>query len=592
LFVGLFDCGDASDAALLARFARDRDEAAFAALVRRHGPMVLGVCRRIVGDTHLADDAFQASFLVLARKCATVRPGSALAGWLHGVGRRAALEARTLARRRALRETTMATLPDVAMTDPERPDPDLLARLDRAIAGLPESLRSAVVLCELEGRSRAEAATMMGIPEGTLSSRLATARRRLTRALKGSGSAPLALAGLVAGVSSALTSRAVSAAMSPEQVSTRVAAMAAGVSRMMYATKLQVLAAVAVLVAAAGVLAWPSKNAKAGDPPTKTVAVREPQILIWTQGKAALLKPDGTVVRSWDGEQVPNVYAARLSPDGKRIAVLRTYETRTQKKNVDVGGGATLAGSFGRTLHKLMICDVADKLSGPDVEVPGDSVYNVVWSGDGTKLYVGSHDDDPSYDQANNLRHWTINAKTLKATEFKLPEGHHLIDVSNDGTQYLTKGPIPIATVCRPIWIVPADGSKQIRMTDTTEGEFDARFSPDGKQILVCGAGLCAAGSRPDGSVGPGRVAASKCAYWFDLMTIADGKRTNVLVCKEKEYVWICCWSPDGKRIAYLPRQHSFPDVHDELTISDPDGGGAKVLMKIDHAGNALVDWR
>src|SRR5262249_31372195 len=171
LFVGLFDCGDASDAALLARFARDRDEAAFAALVRRHGPMVLGVCRRIVGDTHLADDAFQASFLVLARKCATVRPGSALAGGLHGVGRRAALEARTVARRRALRETTMATLPDVAMTVPERPDPDLLARLDRAIAGLPESLRSAVVLCELEGRSRAGAATMMGIPGGTVASR-------------------------------------------------------------------------------------------------------------------------------------------------------------------------------------------------------------------------------------------------------------------------------------------------------------------------------------------------------------------------------------------------------------------------------------
>jgi RNA polymerase sigma factor (sigma-70 family) len=590
LLAGLFDCDNASDAALLSRFARERDEAAFAALVRRHGPMVLGVCRRIVGDTHLADDAFQASFFVLARKCATVRPGSALAGWLHGVGRRAALEARTLARRRALRETTMPTLPDVAATDPERADPDLLARLDRAIARLPESLRTAVVLCELEGRSRAEAATMMGIPEGTLSSRLAAARRRLSRALKSSGSVPLV--GLVAGVSSAMTSQAVSAATYPEEVPARVAAMAAGVSRMLYATKLKVLAAVGILVAAAGVVAWPSKNADAADPLTKTDPVREPQILIWTQGKAALLKADGTVVHSWEGEQVPNVYAARLSPDGKRIAVLRPYETRTLKKNVDVGGGASLRGSFSRTLNKLMICEVAGKLGGPDVEVSGDAVYTVLWSGDGTKLYAGSHDDDPTYAQANNLRHWIIDAKTLKATEFKLPEGHHLIDVSNDGKLYLTKGPIPIPTVCRPIWVVPADGRKPIRMTDTTEGEFGARFSPDGKQILVCGAGLCAAGSRPDGSVGPGRVVASKCAYWFDVMTIADGKRTNVLVCKEKEHVWKCCWSPDGKRIAYLPRLNSFPDIHDALTISDPDGSGAKVLMKIDHASGAHIDWR
>jgi RNA polymerase sigma factor (sigma-70 family) len=583
-------CRELPDCDLLESFVGARDEAAFTALIERHGPMVLGVCRRIVGDTHLADDAFQASFLVLARKCATIRPGSALAGWLHGVGRRAALEARTLARRRALRETTMPILPDVAATDPERPDPELLARLDRAVARLPDNLRSAVVLCELEGRSRAEAAKLMGIAEGTLSSRLATARRRLARALKSNGSVPLV--GLVAGVSSTLTSRAVSAAMSPEQASTRVAAMAAGVSRMMYATKLKVVAAIAILVAVAGVLGIPSRNADAADPPTKVEAVREPQILIWTQGKAALLKPDGTVVRSWEGEQVPNVYEARLSPDGKRIAVLRTYETRTQKKNVDVGGGASLAGSFGRTLHKLMICDVADKLSGPDVEVPGDSVYTVHWTGDGTKLYVGSHDDDPSYAQANNLRHWIFDATTLKATEFRLPEGHHLIDVSNDGKLYLTKGPTPIVMVCRPIWVVPADGSKPIRMTDTTEGEFGARFSPDGKQILVCGAGLCAAGSRPDGSVGPGRVVASKCEKWFDLMTIADGKRTNVLICKEKEYVWKCCWSPDGKRIAYLPRQHSFPEVHDALTISDPDGSGAKVLIKIDHASGAHIDWR
>src|SRR5262245_55935299 len=163
----LIEPGDVPDSALLARFVRDRDEAAFAAIVRRHGPMVLGVCRRIVGDSHLADDAFQAAFLVLARKASLVRPADGLAGWLHGVARRAALEARTIARRRSARETLLSKLPEVRTSDPDLPDPDLLARLDRAVATLPSPLRSAVVLCELEGRSRREAAALLGIPEGT-----------------------------------------------------------------------------------------------------------------------------------------------------------------------------------------------------------------------------------------------------------------------------------------------------------------------------------------------------------------------------------------------------------------------------------------
>src|SRR5262245_42522319 len=587
VLVRLLDPGDAPDTTLLARFVQDRDQLAFAALVHRHGPMVLGVCRRIAGDAHLADDAFQATFLVLARKSLLVRPAGGLAGWLHGVARRAALEARTMARRRAARETLMPALPDTTQLDPERPDPDLLSRLDRAIAALPAALRTAVVLCELEGRSRQEAARLLRIPEGTLSSRLAAARKRLAARLRG-----LPAAGLTVAVAATLADRTICAATHPDSVPIRVAALAAGVSRMITATRLKTLAVVAAVVAGLGAILTPPRPADAAPPDTIGTAVREPQILVWVKGKAVVLKPDGTMVRSWEGDQVPDVYAARLSPEGNRIAVLRPYETRTLKTAVPVGGGASLQGSFGRTLHKLMICTVADQLTGPDVEVPGDAVYTVFWSGDGTRLYAGSHDDDPSYAQANNLRHWVIDAKTLKATEFKLPPGHHLIDVSADGKQFLTKGPIPKPTVCRPIWVVPADGSEPVRLTDTTEGEFDGQFSPDGKRVLVCGAGLCEAGKRPDGNIGPGRVKASTQPNWLDLIMIADGTRSPVLTCKEKPYVWKCRWSPAGTRIVYLPRMHSFPEIHDAVTVSLPDGTGKKVILSLDHSSGAWVDWR
>jgi RNA polymerase sigma factor (sigma-70 family) len=577
---------DAPDAALLARFVRDRDEPAFAALVRRHGPMVLGVCRRVAGDRELADDAFQAAFLVLARKAATVSPAAGLAGWLHGVARRAALEARTLARRRAARETPMPTLPDRPAADPDRPDPELLARLDRAVARLPEGLRAAVVLCELEGRSRRAAARLLGIPEGTLSSRLAAARKRLAAGLRRTA---LPTAGLTVFVPAALADRAIGAALYPNTAPARVAAVAAGVSRMLVATRLKAIALAAVAVIGLGLLLPPNRPADAAP---RRAESREPEILYWVKGKAVLLKPDGTVVRSWEGDQVPEAAAARLSPDGTRIAIVRGYETRTLKTMVPVGGGASLPGTFGRTLCKLTVVTVADKLTGPDVEVPGDSVYTVLWSGDGTKLYAGSHDDDPTYAQLNNLRHWVIDAKTLKATELKLPAGHHVLDVSADGKFYLTRGPNPKPTVGRPIWVVPADGSDGVRLTDTTEGSSDGQFSPDGTRVLLCGVRGIAAGAKPGGGVGPGRAPAAGAAWWLDVVTISDGKRVTLFDCKSEGYVPRARWSPDGKQVAYLPRKHTFPEYHEKLTIANADGTGAKVVFEFDRATGANLDWR
>src|SRR5260370_18524908 len=166
----------ASDAELLGRFVATRDDAAFQSLVERHAPMVLRLCRRLVGDAHLADDACQATFVVLARKAATLGHPVNLAGWLYGVAQRVALKSRRWRR----------CLP--AITDAPDPSPDplsaltareLLVVLEEELAQLPESHRMAVVLCCLEGLSRDAAAQHLGCTLGALRGWLARGRQRL-----------------------------------------------------------------------------------------------------------------------------------------------------------------------------------------------------------------------------------------------------------------------------------------------------------------------------------------------------------------------------------------------------------------------------
>jgi RNA polymerase sigma factor (sigma-70 family) len=170
-----------TDRQLLARFVAARDEAAFAALVARHGGMVLGVCRRLLRCEQDAEDAFQATFLVLARKAGAIGWADSAGPWLHEVATRTALESRSAIARRQSWERQEETLPH-PMVVPHEPS-DWLPLLDQELRRLPEKYRTAVVLCVLEGRSRREAALLLGIHEGTLSSRLASARKMLAERL-------------------------------------------------------------------------------------------------------------------------------------------------------------------------------------------------------------------------------------------------------------------------------------------------------------------------------------------------------------------------------------------------------------------------
>jgi RNA polymerase sigma factor (sigma-70 family) len=177
---------DVSDARLLARFAGDQDEDAFEELFRRHGSMVLGVCRRVLGNAADAEDAFQATWLVLARKAGSLRERGSVSNWLFGVAQRTALCARRARTRRQVHE---AQVPSRLQTNPDS-GRELQLVLDEELARLPEKFRAVFVSCDLEGKTRCEAARALGWAEGTVASRLAKARAILARGLARHGLAP------------------------------------------------------------------------------------------------------------------------------------------------------------------------------------------------------------------------------------------------------------------------------------------------------------------------------------------------------------------------------------------------------------------
>ncbi|MFI5454711.1 MAG: RNA polymerase sigma factor [Isosphaerales bacterium] len=250
---------------LLERFVEGRDEAAFAALVSLHGPMVLGVCRRILRDENDVEDAFQATFLVLVRRAGAIRRGDLVSRWLHGVAHRVAVRARAQAARRHLHERTGLEIDeiDAGPSAGEESRHELRWTLDEELARLPASLRSPVVLCYLEGLTHDEAARCLRCPVGTVRSRLARARdllrKRLARqGLMTDGSALSAVLSrehvpldLIDSTIRASLEFATKQAAAAGAASSTAAALARGVLHAMMMSKIKILGAAAV----AGMLA-------------------------------------------------------------------------------------------------------------------------------------------------------------------------------------------------------------------------------------------------------------------------------------------------------------------------------------------------
>lgn len=308
LLIGSRDDCPRSDGQLLQQFVEGRDESAFAELVGRHGPMVLGVCRRVLGDPHDADDAFQATFLILTRKARSLRQWGSLGNWLYTVAYHLALRARATAARRRAQERQVEDMPEPEATlEPWR---ELSPRLDGEVNRLPAKYRAPVVLCYIEGKTNEEAAAELGWPAGTVKCRLARARELLRRRLVGNGVAlevglltPALTEQATAAVSASLLETTLRTAslfaageiVAATSISGRAVPLAEGALRTMFVHKLQAVAAVLVTLGlvsgSAGVWmqAAPAEpaaenesavvaRAEAPDAPAETAVAREKDV--------------------------------------------------------------------------------------------------------------------------------------------------------------------------------------------------------------------------------------------------------------------------------------------------------------------------
>jgi RNA polymerase sigma factor (sigma-70 family) len=304
---------DLSDGELLERFRAGGEEAAFALLVQRHGALVLGVCRRLLGDEHAAEDAFQATFLVLARRAGSIRLGASVASWLYGVARRVAAKAKVEAARRRRRERRSVQMPRQQPRD-EMTWQELRSVLDEELGELPDKYRAPLILCHLQGKSHGEAARELGCAKSTLANRLNKGREllqvRLARrglALSAGGLAALLVEGTTeAGVPARLVLTTVRAAVGTA-VSAEAAALAEGVIQTMSTSKLKIGAILAIALSLAGGLAahqQPSPRPEAD-----------------TRRQSGTEKTRTTPAKLADSARDVFTFAGRvLDPDGKPLA--------------------------------------------------------------------------------------------------------------------------------------------------------------------------------------------------------------------------------------------------------------------------------
>jgi RNA polymerase sigma factor (sigma-70 family) len=375
------------DDRLIELFVRLRDETAFQALLHRHGPLVFGVCRKFLYNAHDAEDAFQATFLILARKAGSVAPGSPLGHWLHGVACRVAARARKTALRRAREQfcVDMAVVPDAA----EKADSDLGPLLHEEVRRLPDKYRRPVVLCYLEGKTNEEAAQQLQWPVGTVKGRLNRAREmlraRLTR--RGVGVSADSLTTALAPLTSALPAGlldvtakaglcfAAADAAAGGSASAQAVALTKGVLRTMFLNKLKIVAALVLSVAVlggAGGVAYRTlavEPAKADDKDKKAEKAKEDKDAILGDWKVVGVEVDGK--DGSDTEKGKEFKEATLHITGDKIvlnpgahSVDFTYKLDPAAKpktiDLDNGGGKSWMCVYSLDGNQLKICAPSD----------------------------------------------------------------------------------------------------------------------------------------------------------------------------------------------------------------------------------------
>jgi len=602
----------ASDAELLDRFVVHRDGPAFAALVTRHGPMVFGVCRRALRNWHTAEDAFQATFLVLARKAASIRPPGAVAGWLHGVAHRVAKDARRGELRRNSRERRTTELPEPAA--PSGPDPELRTVLDEEIDKLPTKYRELLVACDLEERPRSLVAASLGIPEGTLSSRLTAARKMLARRLSKRGVAPAVTAGVAQNGPPVVASevpRAVWASAArfgcgaTGTVPVRVSSLAKGVVRMMFLTKLWGPPLVALAI---GSVAWIAlvTTASAGANPNPAMRLAAPAPALAPHGTDPAPPKTAPKLLSKGPNKLifyRNGNLTLIDPDGKNAATVATYDPLT------LPAGFVILSPNGT--HCADLLDIRKRDDGPKQPVNlyvrkldtkeswidlGVNPGTFVWSPNGTEIACSEFDTGPLDKEQRSVTSFVVNIETKEKTALKLPNGHMITDWSRDGKHFLTtvESLTKDGPTARQYLMNNRDGSEHTPVGDAKTISGVGRLSPDGKRVL------CYWSEGPDKEK-KGALIKARLA----VIDVATRKVTKVADTPLNGELHEYCWSPDGKRIAFTwreihdgkPEDVINKETESHLIVCDPDGQNQKTVVTEKgqgqyHATISGLDWR
>lgn len=489
--------GDLSDGQLLDRFIAARDEAAFETLIERHGAMVWGVCRRVLGRHHDAEDAFQATFLVLATKAAAVVPRTMLPNWLYGVAYQTAARARAAAAKRQQREKHVAVVPEPEPKTPRQLD-ERLGLLDRELQALPDKYRAPIVLCELEALTHQEAALRLDCPVGTLSARLSRGRALLAKRL-GRRGAVLSASGLglllaqdaVAGAmrASVASSTAKAATLFVRGVplvsgaaSVDAMTLAQGVINTMWLVKLKTVGTIVaslVLLGAATTLLLAQSSARSARPAepqarAKPAGAETPPNLGQTPPDRApfAAKPASPSADKQVALQAPpaqadaapakpaalpanaaRIWNAALSPDGRRVAA-----------------GAEKVG--GRP-SQLIVWELESRRELVRVSEPRAS-RSVAFSPDGQWIATGGFGRVARCFDARTgqtKKQYAGHMAGINAVAFS-PDGQTLATGSWDKTVRL--------------WNV-ATGKGLLTLKGHTDRVFGVAFSPDGKTVASCG---------------------------------------------------------------------------------------------------------
>jgi RNA polymerase sigma factor (sigma-70 family) len=558
--------------------------------------MVLGVCRRVIGDDHDSEDAFQATFVVLVRKAGAIKPRELVGHWLYGVAYRTALAARALRARRSARERQVANMPQ-PLAQAEQSRTELQWMIDDELNRLPAKLRAAVVLCELEGRSRKDVARQLGIPEGTLSSRLAAARRRLATQLSRRGVTLTtgALAALVPGiVPPRLLATTVHAATTGATTAT-VADLTHRVAKAMLVVNLQriLMSYLPVLMLlAASAVGWYQHLAAAQLPSASTNRVQLSSALenqgpshakpldriFVVKGKGRILALPFNKGKAGPLEEVTPLDAApyskfgRLSPDGTRFATAHATALDPQPVRV----AAFELCTFALRIREFAKADEGELIMSRECM----EIFEFAWSPDGERVAFTSIEND----KGNPFRNWIANVRTKRFEEVKLPtvktsdgnEAQLIIQAwSPDGQRFLARGDYGLH-------LVNTDGKAHRRLLDIPKTMpihkgSPCRFAPDGKKVVYVVHGW-------DGST----------VYVADV-SLGESKA----VVQIPNYFSIrASWSPDGKSIAYSAsvfdaNRQSTGET--KLIVIDADGGNpVEVLTERNAQGSSLtlLDWR